>query len=234
MQSNLQAMIWLLAILKGIGYGLFLGLVSFGPTFFQLIQVGIQGGKSAGLRMAIGIFLSDLTIALACFFGLARIFTAPWFQLGFSAFATLGILFLGVKGFIQRYKNFLTSMNKPIKPNTNLLHGFIVNLLNPFVLLLWVGILGALSVGQNPNEVPYAILVEMLSILMTVFFLDLGKVYLSDWIGKKLNYRIYYFINRYVGLILIAIGIYYAYHFATLLIDAIGDTGFFQGKGPQP
>ena len=223
-------MIWVLAILKGIGYGLFLGLVSFGPTFFQLIQVGIQGGKSAGLRMAIGIFLSDLAVALACFFGLAGIFTTPWFQLGFSAFAMLGILFLGVKGFIQRYKNFLTSMNKPIKPNTNLLHGFIVNLLNPFVLLLWVGILGALSVGHDPGEVPYTILVEMLAILMTVFSLDMGKVYLSDWIGKKLNYRIYFFINRYVGLVLIIIGIYYAYHFATLLIDAMGDTGFFKVK----
>ncbi len=224
-------MIWVLAILKGIGYGLFLGLVSFGPTFFQLIQVGIQGGKSAGLRMAIGIFLSDLAVALACFFGLAGIFTTPWFQLGFSAFAMLGILFLGVKGFIQRYKNFLTSMNKPIKPNTNLLNGFIVNLLNPFVLLLWVGILGALSVGHDPSEVPYTILVEMLSILMTVFSLDMGKVYLSDWIGKKLNYRIYFFINRYVGLVLIIIGVYYSYHFATLLIDAMSDTGFFKVKG---
>jgi len=60
-----------------------------------------------------------------------------------------------------------------------------------------------------------------LSILLTVFSLDLGKVYLSDYIGKKLNYRIYYFFNRYVGYILISIGIYYLYHFVKLLIHWI-------------
>ena len=55
---------WALAILRGIGYGLFLGMMSFGPAFFALIQVGMQGGKKAGWRMATGIFLADLVVAL--------------------------------------------------------------------------------------------------------------------------------------------------------------------------
>ena len=46
---------WVLAVIKGMGYGLFLGVMSIGPTFFALIQMGMQGGKSAGLRMAGGI-----------------------------------------------------------------------------------------------------------------------------------------------------------------------------------
>lgn len=214
---------WLIAIAKGIGYGLFLGIMSFGPTFFALIQMGMQGGKSAGLRMAFGIFLSDLLVALACFFGLSALFTTSWFQLGFSAFAAIGILFLGAKGAMIKYKSFLNNVQKPVNNNTNFFQGFLVNLLNPFVILLWVGILGAISVGHDDVESNnrFFILVEMLSILLTVFSLDLGKVYLSDFIGKKLNYRIYFFVNRYVGIILLLIGGYYVYHFIKLLIPLI-------------
>jgi len=213
---------WVMAVLKGLGYGLFLGLMSMGPTFFALIQMGMQGGKSAGLRMAFGIFLSDLLVALACFFGLAEFFITPEFQLGFSSFAAFGILFMGVRGVVVGYRKFLTNLHKPIDHKTNFFQGFFVNLLNPFVLILWVGILGAITVGYDSvTEDKYNILVEMLSILLTVFSLDLGKVYLSDYIGKKLNFRIYYHVNKYIGYVLIAIGVYYMYHFFNLLLPAL-------------
>lgn len=213
---------WVIAISKGIGYGLFLGVMSIGPTFFALIQTGLQGGKAAGWRMAGGIFLSDLTVALGCFFGLAEFFITPEFQLGFSAFAAFGIISMGVKGVVVGYKKFMVNLQKPIDNKANFFQGFMVNLLNPFVLLLWVGILGAISVGHDANtDEKYLILVQMLSILFTVFALDIGKVYLSDFIGKKLNFRLYYFIGKYVGYVLIAIGIYYLYHFFKLLVPAI-------------
>ena len=129
--------------------------------------------------------------------------------MGFSAFAALGIIFLGAKGILVKYKSFLENVQKPVNKNTNFFQGFLVNLLNPFVILLWVGILGAISVGHDSKGSEYIILVEMLSILLTVFSLDLGKVYLSDFIGKKLNFGIYFFVNRYVVIILLVIGLYY-------------------------
>ena len=212
-------MIWVLSVIKGIGYGLFLGLVSFGPSFFALIKVGMQGGKSAGVRMALGIFLSDLTVALACFFGLSKVFTLPWFQMAFSGFAAFGILFIGVKGIAVGYKKFLQNLQSPISSNTNTLKGYVTNMMNPFVLLLWVGILGALSVGHDDTlEGQYTLLVQMLSILLTVFSLDMGKVFLSDYLGRKLNHRMYFFVNRYFGIILTGFGAYYLYHFIALIV----------------
>jgi threonine/homoserine/homoserine lactone efflux protein len=213
---------WALAIIRGIGYGLFLGMMSFGPAFFALIQVGMQGGKKAGWRMATGIFLADLVVALACFYGLAGLFSTPWFQLIFAGFAASGILFMGVRGFVVKYRNFIENLQKPMNPNATLLQGFVVNLMNPFVILLWVGILGAITVGHDTKiDHEYTILVEMMSILLTVFSLDLGKVFLSDYIGRKLNLRIYYYFNKYVGLLLVVIGMYYAYHFVKLLISQV-------------
>jgi hypothetical protein len=40
---------------------------------------------------------------------------------------------------------------------------------------------------------------------------------LSDYIGKKLSNGVYSLVNRYFGFILIAIGLYFAYHFVVLL-----------------
>ncbi len=213
---------WILAILKGISGGLLLGLVSFGPSFFALIKVGIQGGKMAGILMALGIFLSDLVVALACFYGLSGYFTMPAFQIIFAGFAAFGIIVIGVKGIVVKYKKFLRNLQSPIEKNTNIIKGFVMNLMNPFVILLWVTLTGAMSVGHdNTFEGRYTILVQIITTLVTVFSTDMAKVYLSDYLGKKLNHRIYFFVNRYFGIVLTAIGAYYLYNFIGLVLGSV-------------
>jgi threonine/homoserine/homoserine lactone efflux protein len=61
------------------------------------------------------------------------------------------------------------------------------------------------------------ILVELVTILCTLLCLDLGKVYLSEYIGRKLSESVYALVNRYFGVILSGIGLYFAYHFVLLL-----------------
>ena len=54
--------------------------------------------------------------------------------------------------------------------------------------MLWIGVLAAVSVGYDNTEpnYQYRLLVNMLAILGTLFSIDLGKVYLSDFFGKKI------------------------------------------------
>jgi threonine/homoserine/homoserine lactone efflux protein len=52
----------------------------------------------------------------------------------------------------------------------------------------------------------------------------LGKVYLSHYIGRKLSERVYALVNRYFGVILSGIGLYFAYHFVLLLTTWIQAT----------
>jgi threonine/homoserine/homoserine lactone efflux protein len=94
-----------------------------------------------------------------------------------------------------------------------------LNIINPFVMLLWVSVIATLSVGHSTHTEPgkTMILIELISILVTLLALDLGKVYLSDYIGKKLSNGVYSLVNRYFGFILMAIGLYFAYHFVVLL-----------------
>lgn len=197
-----------------------ISLLSFGPSFFTLINTGIQGGKSAGMRVALGIFLSELLIALFCFFGLSWFFVKPEFQMIFSFVAAVSIIYIGLKGFYKKYQQFIEGIEAPAKKTHSFFKGFLTNLANPFVILLWVGLLAAVSVSYNKNDSHYEaeILINLLSILMTLFAMDMGKVYLSDFLGKKMSNRVYFFVHKYFGLILFLIGCYFFYRFLLLFM----------------
>lgn len=217
-------MFWVLPLFKGISQGIVISLLSFGPSFFTLIHSGIQGGTKAGVRVALGIFLSEVTVALTCFFGLSHVFTFPEFQLVFSFVAAAAILYLGVKGFFKNYTSFLKSIQVPAGNGQSFFKGFLTNMMNPFVIFLWVGLLAAVSVSYDQSEPTYRveILINLMAILITLFGMDMGKVVLSDYLGRKLSNRVYYFVNKYFGLILFLIGVYFFYHFCILLIKYTG------------
>jgi len=125
----------LLSIGKGVWYGFLIGLLSFGPSFFTLIHTGIQGGKKQGMQVALGIFLSEMFVALLCFFGLSRYFTTPTFQLVFTGMAAAAILYLGIQSvFTKNHK--LPEIN--VSASASVYRGFFMNIINPFVMLLWV------------------------------------------------------------------------------------------------
>ena len=206
----------LLSIGKGVWYGFLIGLLSFGPSFFTLIHTGIKGGKRQGMQVALGIFLSEMFVALLCFYGLSGFFTAPNFQVVFTGAAAVAILFLGVKSAFGKH-HALPEIK--VSASASVYRGFFLNIINPFVMLLWVSVIATLSVGYEgeslQDRVP--ILVELVTILCTLLCLDLGKVYLSEYIGRKLSESVYALVNRYFGVILSGIGLYFAYHFVLLL-----------------
>jgi len=211
---------WITPILKGIGQGFLISILSFGPAFFTLINTSIKGGKSEGFRMALGIFLSELFMAVICFFGLSHFFTIPEFQIAFALVAATAITFMGIRSFHKKYHHFIRSIEQPPSKSKSFFKGFLLNIINPFVLSVWIPILIGISGLYDKNDPNYQnfIFVNLISILFTLFLLDLGKVYLSDFFGRKLSRRVYYFVNRYFGLILLIIGIFFFYHFLSLLI----------------
>jgi threonine/homoserine/homoserine lactone efflux protein len=220
-------MFWLLPLIKGIGQGILISLLSFGPSFFTLINSGMQGGRKAGLRVALGIFLSESFIAMLCYFGLSRVFTYPEFQITFS-FVAAAIIFIGIKGFAKNYENFIKSIEIPIKSSQSFVKGFILNLMNPFALFLWVTLLAAISVSYDKTDEEYTlqILANLGGILLTLLAMDVGKVMLSDFLGRKLSNKVYFYVHKYFGLILLLIGVYFFYHFVVLLAKYFHFAGY--------
>ena len=193
-----------------------IGLLSFGPSFFTLILTGIQGGKRQGMQVALGIFLSEMFLALLCFFGLSHYFMSPIFKLIFTGLAAAAILYLGLTAIFSKNHKI---PEITVKGSTSVYRGFFMSIINPFVMLLWVSVIATLSVGYEGESLQdrLPILVELVTILCTLLCLDLGKVYLSEYIGRKLSESVYALVNRYFGVILSGIGLYFAYHFVLLL-----------------
>jgi hypothetical protein len=59
--------------------------------------------------------------------------------------------------------------------------------------------------------------VNLISILVVLFLMDVLKVFLSQLIGRKLNARIFFSINKYFGLILMAMGAFFLTRFITMV-----------------
>jgi threonine/homoserine/homoserine lactone efflux protein len=209
---------WLNPLWEGLLQGVVINLLSFGPSFFTLIHTGIRDGKKHGLSVAFGIFMSEVVVASVLFFGLRSLFVNPYFQMCFTAFAAAGLIYMGVRAIRHRYVKFLRTMNIPVKTGTSMLRGFLLNLVNPFVILLWVSLISTVSLHYTADQ-PYheaMIMINILCILLGYFGMDIMKVYLSDRIGRNLNHRVTFLINRYFGYILTVLGAYFVYHFLRL------------------
>ncbi|MEN9511756.1 MAG: hypothetical protein RLZZ370_1575 [Bacteroidota bacterium] len=211
-------MTWVHPIWEGLLQGVVINLLSFGPSFFSLIHTGIRDGKKHGLQVAVGNLLSEATVAIVLFFGFKDVFLHPVFQICFSALAAAALLLMGIRAIVHKYNSFLRAMNTPRKAGTNILRGYLLTLVNPFVIVLWVSVIGAVSLQYNAAQEHghWFVFINILSILAGLLGMDVLKVYLSHHIGRNLNHRVTFLINRYFGVILTCIGMYFFYHFLRL------------------
>jgi len=204
-------------IFHGIWQGFFISILLFGPAFFKLLHTSIQEGFKKGVYLAFGVFFSDLLIALLCIFGVAEYMQAPSFQIIYSLIGGVLLIMMGIKALRHQYKAFLKSYSERVPHSKNIFNGFWLNLINPFTLILWLNVLGSISLkyAEEP-QFKTLVTINVITILLVLFSMDILKVFLSHLIGKKLNARIFFVINKYFGILLIIIGLFFLGRFISL------------------
>lgn len=210
---------YLFPILNGIWQGFVISILLFGPAFFKLIHTSIQDGFKKGVMLASGVFLSDLLVAILCILGVADFMQNPDFQKIYNLCAAVVLFLMGIKCFRHQYKAFLQSYSARVPSSKSVLKGFWLNLVNPFTFILWFNVLGSIS-SKYAGVVNYKLLlsVNLITILIVLFLMDVLKVFLSHLIGKKLNARIFFTINKYFGVLLMIIGSVFLAIFISLII----------------
>lgn len=198
-------------ILKGVLFGLLLA-VMLGPVFFALIQNSITKGFKSGIYMAMGIAVADTAYIFLMFFSVKL----------FENNDVVSVWMGGLGGLIILITGVLSLRKKSVKEedrDTNeqesdffkqFAKGFILNGINPFVLLYWLGVMTLVtnSYHYNQNEV----VVFFSAIIGTLIITDFSKVALSHrlrvWITpKRLN-----IMNKVVGVALILFSFRLFYH----------------------
>ncbi|MFT4525493.1 MAG: threonine/homoserine/homoserine lactone efflux protein [Bacteroidia bacterium] len=190
-----------MAILKGFILGL--GMVVFiGPVLFTLLKSTLQYGFGAGMSVAWGIFISDVVCMGLCAFGAVKFFENPENQIWLAVGGTVILLGLGLKYIIKPN----VDVDKMVKLSAgdyskHFAKGFLVNFVNPFVFLVWIGVIGYAQTEYGTGEEMYGFLgASLLGILTT----DSLKVVFADRVKNLLKPAVLIKLYRGVGVLLVA------------------------------
>ncbi len=194
------------ALVKGLAISMLL-IFSVGPVIFTIIKQSIINGRAGGFSFVAGVWLSDLVWVI-----LSNAFSELMLQLmnfekviGFSGsmfLIALGIFYLFFKKIhIKEDENkILITARTHAKLVAS---GFLINSLNPAVILFWLTTATAIAASHTPQQ--------RIIIFSTCLFInisaDLLKVILAGKIRNSLNEKNIRLINKISGLILIGFGI---------------------------
>lgn len=193
-------------LIKGLAFGSILAF-AMGPVFFSLIQTSLEKGFHSGIFMAVGISLSDLTYVTLTYIGVSKLANSPEFKYYTGLIGGIILVLFGIVSFFRKPGGRRTEPRK-YGPGRGILRplikGFLVNGINPFVLIFWLGAMSLATVeyGYSANEVKIFFII----VLITVFSTDIIKSYLANKLKKILNNRLMKIMNSTVGILLIIFG----------------------------
>jgi threonine/homoserine/homoserine lactone efflux protein len=196
------------SVLKGLALGFILAL-SVGPIIFTIIKQSINHGHRGGFCFVAGVWLSDIVLVV-----LSNAFTELVNLLleykkdiayGGSAFLiAMGIYFVFFKK-IHLNKDAAGNMIPFRKRDIAKLFasGFLINTLNPGVIIFWLGNATVLSLTHTLEE-----RIIIFSVCLSVNMMaDTGKVLMAGKLTNRLTLRNLSIINKISGTILIGFGI---------------------------
>lgn len=204
-------------VIKGIVWGLGLAIASFGPSFFYLINLGIQKGFKAAASFALGIAISDVVLLMVIVWGLGDVLANETFQEVFCVVAGIAVFVVGILYLLKKPNQLKRkSSNVPDQKSTFFLHalkGFTINILNPFSIMLWITV-SSTVIGDNTG-VFSKIDFEMffIGLLGTILSIDILKAYFSNWLGNVVTFRVLFFVNKGIGLLFVffSFGLFYKF-----------------------
>lgn len=194
------------AITTGVLLGCVLSIM-IGPVFFMLLNTSIRKGFLPALYLALGVVLSDALLVGIAYFGSS---TLNILQSNRHWVGLVGGFVLIIFGLVNILKKpVLTSEELQLPDDSKTLwidtgKGFMMNVLNPFVLLFWLGVSGTLVIKDH-NSVGYSA-TFFSAALITIFGTDLLKAYLAVRLKRIIRPNFLLWLNRLSGLGLMIYG----------------------------
>ena len=195
------------AFIKGLALGSILAL-SVGPVIFTIIKQSLNNGKEGGFSFVAGVWVSDVVLILV-----SNAFS-EWVKALLEYKRTIGVIgsfFLIAMGlfyvFLKKVK--LSAEGNGVEQRFRkrdvakiFSSGFLINTLNPSVLLFWLINATAFAVTHSLKH-----RVVIFSTCMAVNILaDILKVLMAGKLRKRLTLHNLSIVNKISGLILVGFG----------------------------
>lgn len=200
------------AIISGVTLGCILAL-SVGPVIFTIIKQSLVNGHVGGFSFVAGVWLSDILMVIV-----ANAFSALMAELTeyTTLIAYIGSAFLLLMGvfylFFKKVALRTDADGQLIKFRKRemmkiFVSGFLINTLNPSVLLFWIINAAAFATKYTFNE---RVILFSICIAFNIIA-DVAKVLLAGRLGNKLTINNISIINKVTGVILVAFGVVLLY-----------------------
>lgn len=197
-------------IVKGIGFGITLSFVA-GPAMFALIQTSLTNGFKAGVHLALGISLSDIFMVFLTLFGISSLMDNPQSKIVLSVVGGVVMVVFGVFTYMRKTVKKDPTITSAVELQKKTFYlpyigkGFLFNIANPSVWVYWLIPVGIAS-SFPEREQSYLF---MVSLLVTILSFDILKCAISYKLKTILTPKILHILNQVVGVILIAVGVYF-------------------------
>ena len=190
--------------------GLVLGCglaISLGPIFITLTEASIDRGIKAGMTVGLGIWISDL-IFIGVFYKFVNILKdtieSPhfifWMGLSGAIVLCLFGIYMIIKQPVIAFNNEKLTARNYIGYFTK---GFMVNSINPFTFVYWMGVISTYMIGQNlPN---ISVQIVLFTILLVIIISDSAKVLLANSLKSKLTPKVANYVFNLSGIILLSL-----------------------------
>ncbi|MBC9933744.1 LysE family translocator [Chitinophaga qingshengii] len=198
------------SIVAGLGLGLFLSL-SVGPVIFAIIKYSINNGFKAGIAFALGVSLSDIMFVLTGNLATSFISGLEEYKRSIGVVGGFLLIGMGVYGLFFKKVKISTGEEKPEMFRTHdylkiWLAGFLMNTLNPGVIIFWLGV----CVANSATTVGHRFVMYTVCLTL-VLSADILKVFVSDKIRHKLTLTNVEWLNRIAGASMIIFGVVLLY-----------------------
>ena len=196
------------SIIKGTGLGLILA-ISVGPVIFTILKQSINNGHKGGFSFVAGVWLSDIILVMISNMFSSIVVEALEFKntigyTGASFVISLGIYYLLFKKvyFGEDNNTLLVQFGKKAFTKA-FMSGFLINTLNPSVMLFWLINATAFAASHSTTE---RILIFGVCLLINIIA-DVIKVMLAAKVRHRLTPHNIRIINKISGSILILFGV---------------------------
>jgi threonine/homoserine/homoserine lactone efflux protein len=194
------------AITTGVLLGCVLSLL-IGPVFFMLLNTSIRKGFVPAAYLAVGVMLSDAFLVMIAYFGSTTLKLLQNHQNWVGLAGGIVLMIFGMVNILKKPVVVAQDLELPDDSKSLLIDtgkGFMMNILNPFVLLFWLGVSGTVATKEHAS-LSYS-LFFFGSALVTILTTDLLKAWLASSLKNIIRPNFLLWLNRISGAGLIIYG----------------------------
>ena len=198
--------------LEGVVFGLILTIM-LGPIFVALTQTGIDKGARAGITVGVGVWSSDLLVILFSYLFISQVDALVQdevFKYWMGLVGGFILITFGIVIFLKKTKSIKEGGSFTVKNYFGFwMKGFLVNTVNPFTFIFWLGVISTKVIGINMNDTQAFVFIS--AIMLTIIITDTIKVLGAKAIRGRLESDHLQRISRVAGAALVVFGIVLLY-----------------------